>query len=152
MNKHLILLVLLSALGSGNPLSAQFLNIKIAIPAGVNFTANTSASKVFSERADTDYYGQAATTWIAMETMENLSFLVSITNQDGAQEDLPKGFYISESTWNSTEATEITPGFNQFMVDKRNLLIKNIYPKTSFLQGWLGVSSNKALHITIEYP
>jgi hypothetical protein len=151
MNRHLILLTLLSALGYGNSLNAQFLNIKIAIPAGVNFTTNT-ATKVFSESAGTAYYGQAPTTWIAMETMENLSFLVSISNQDEEQDEVPKGHYISESNWNSAEAKEMTPGLNQLVVDKRNLLIKNIYPKTSFLQGWLGISSNKALHITIEYP
>jgi hypothetical protein len=130
---------------------AQFLNIRINIPAGMMFSKNPS-QKVFGGIAGNAGQDQIPITWIAMESMENLSFLVSIENQNTDQGQVPKGFYINQSGWDLSEARELFPGPNQLTIDNRHLLIRNISPRVSFLQAWLGIPSNKSLIIKIEYP
>jgi hypothetical protein len=148
---RLIILLLVLAFGSSLTSQAQFLNIRINIPAGMVFS-DDPRDKVFGGMAGNTEQGPIPITWIAMESMENLSFLVSIENQNPDQGHSPKGYYINQSGWDLSVARELFPGPNQLTIDNRNLLIRNISPKVSFLHAWLGIPSNRSLTIKIEYP
>jgi hypothetical protein len=150
-NMKVIILIIVLAFGSSLQTQAQFLNIRINIPAGMVFSEDPRES-VFGGMAGNADQGPVPITWIAMESMENLSFLVSIENQNPDKEMSPNGFYINQSGWDMSAARELFPGPNQLTIDNRNLLIRNISPKVSFLHAWLGVPSNRSLTIKIEYP
>lgn len=147
----LFILLLVLTFGISLTSQAQFLNIRIDIPAGMVFS-NDPRDKVFGGMAGNTEQGPIPITWIAMESMENLSFLVSIENQDPDQGYSPKGYYINQSGWDMSAARELFPGPNQLTIDNRNLLIRNISPKVSFLHAWLGIPNHRPLTIKIEYP
>mgnify|MGYP006178126097 CR=1 FL=1 len=67
---------------------AQFLNIRINIPAGMMFSKNPS-QKVFGGIAGNAGQDQIPITWIAMESMENLSFWIGIIGRHYHRIGLP---------------------------------------------------------------
>jgi hypothetical protein len=150
-DKKIVALVIILVFGINLQLKAQFLNISIHIPAGVSFS-NDSPRKIMNGVAGNIGEEQIPVTWLFMETKENINFLVSIESHEPGQDQLPIGFYLNHRTWDLSEVKELFPGLNQLTIDSRNLLIRNISPKVSVLQAWLGIPSNKPLNIKIEYP
>lgn len=150
-DKRFVGLAIFMALGVNLRLQAQFLDIRIHIPAGVNFS-HDSPRKVINGIAGNTQQEITPITWIAMEAMENLSFLVSLENQEPDQDQLPTGYYLNHQIWDLSEVVELFPGINQLTIDSRKLLIRNINPKISTLQAWLGIPTDKPIHIKIEYP
>lgn len=148
MNKafrHIALLIIM--IGTGSYAQAQFVAIRLEIPGGVNFN-----SQVLDPMAGGTWENNKAKVWMELETSENLTLLLEIGFPEG--EILPplEAYFLNDGSSDFEQATQLRSGVQELQIMNSKKLIRNMNPRPTQLQAWLGLPMVKGLTLKIEYP
>jgi hypothetical protein len=148
MNKafrHIALLILL--MGMGSYAQAQFVAIRLELPAGVSFNA-----QVLDPMAGGTWEINKAKVWIKIETSENLTLLIEIGFPEGEIIPPLEAYFLNDGSSDFEQGTLLQSGVQELRVMNSEKLIQNMTPRPAHLQAWLGLPMVKGLTLKIEYP
>lgn len=148
MNKafrHIALLILL--MGIGSYARGQFVAIRLELPAGVNFN-----TQVLDPMAGGTWENNKAKVWMGLQTSENLTLLLEIGFPDGEIIPLLEAFFLNDGSSDFEQATQLLSGVQELQIMNSKKLIRNMTPRPTHLQAWLGLPMVKGLTLKIEYP
>lgn len=143
--RHIALIFCL--MGIGKVAHAQFVAIRLELPAGVNFN-----SQVVDAMAGGTWEKDKAKVWIGIEASENLSFLLDLELPEGEILPPPEAYFLNDGSSDFEQATNLKWGVQELQIISPSKLIRNIVPKTIHLQSWLGLPILKGILVKIEYP
>jgi hypothetical protein len=134
-------------MGIGTVAHAQFVAIRLELPAGVNFNA-----QVVGAMAGGTWENNKAKVWIGIEASENLSFLLDLELPEGKILPPPEAYFLNDGSSDFEQASNLKWGVQELQLITPSKLIRNIVPKTNHLQAWLGLPILKGVSVKIEYP
>lgn len=134
-------------MGIGTLAQAQFVAIKLEVPAGVNFNA-----QVAEPMAGGTWENNKAKVWIGLEAQENLSFLLDLELPEGEILPSPEAYFLNDGSADFEQASRLKWDVQEVQMITPSKLIRNIVPKTTYLQAWLGLPVLKGIIVKIEYP
>ena len=134
-------------IGIGTVAHAQFVAIRLELPAGVKFN-----SQVVDAMTGGTWENNKAKVWIGIEASENLSFLLDLELPEGEILPSPKAYFLNDGSSDFEQATNLKWGVQELQMITPSTLIRNIVPKTNHLQAWLGLPILKGVSVKIEYP
>jgi hypothetical protein len=143
--RHIALIVCL--MGIGTVARAQFVAIRLELPAGVNFNA-----QVVDAMAGGTWEKDKAKVWIGIEASENLSFLLDLKLTEGEILPPPEAYFLNDGSSDFEQASNLKWGVQELQLITPSKLIRSIVPKTNHLQAWLGLPILKGVSVKIEYP
>ncbi len=142
--KIAILLILMLPYGVAK---AQFVTIKLEIPAGAAFK-----SQVVDPMKGGSWEKSRAITWIEINMPENLTFLLDIQYPELIVEPPLKSFFLNNGTSNFEESISLKNGRHIVIMNKSGKVIQNMKPRPLALSAWLGLPMTEGIAIKIEYP
>lgn len=143
--KHIALIVCL--MGIGTLAHAQFVAIRLELPAGVNFN-----SQVVDAMDGGTWEKDKAKVWIGIEARENLSFLLDLELPEREIQPPPEAYFLNDGSSDFEQAINLEWGVQELQMITPSKLIRNLVPRTSHLQAWLGLPVLKGITVKIEYP
>lgn len=143
--RNIALLILL--MGIGSHVQAQFVAIRLEIPGGVNFNA-----QVLDPMTGGTWENDKAVVWIGLETSENLTLLLEMGSPE--REILPplEAYFLNDGSSDFEQGTQLRSGVQELQIMNSRQLIRNMNPRPTHLQAWLGLPMVKGLTLKIEYP
>ncbi len=143
--RHIVLLI--SLMGLGTIAHAQVVAIRLEIPAGVNFNA-----QVLDPMVGGTWENSKAKVWLGIEAQENLTFLVDVEFPQGEILPTPEAYFLNDGSSDFELTTHLRKGTHELQMINTPKLIRNINPRPTHLQAWLGLPVLKGIKIKIEYP
>jgi hypothetical protein len=148
MIKYLVrigmLVILMLSFGAAQ---AQFVTIKLEIPAGSTFK-----SQVVDPMKGGSWERSKAITWIEIKVPENLAFILDIQYPERIIEPPLRSFYLNNGTSNFEESILLKSGSQALIMYKYGKVIRNMKPRPLALSAWLGLPMTEGIIIKIEYP
>lgn len=138
--------VLLLMLVTGH-VEAQYVNIRLEIPAGIQFN-----SEVAESRDGGTWENSMAKVWVGMQAQENLTFLVDVTFPQNEILPAPSAYFLNDGSADFERAKKLSSGIQQLNMSHQENLIRNITPRPIYLKAWLGLPVIQGMSIKIEYP
>lgn len=142
---HIVLITLLMLISV--PANAQFVAIRLDLPAGINFNA-----QVLEPRVGGSWENSKAKVWVGIESQENLSFLLDITYPDREILPSPEAFFLNDGTGDFEKSVKLSTAIQELRIRNQPKLIRNMVPRPSYIQAWLGLPLLNGITIKIEYP
>lgn len=134
-------------LGWSTLANAQFVSFRLEIPAGMNFSGQVAESMEGGT-----WENSKSKTWIKLETFENLSLLVDVDFPEGEILPLPEAYFLNDGSADFEKAGKLKPGNQELQMISPPKLIRNMNPRPSNFQSWLGLPVLNGIRIKIEYP
>lgn len=129
--------------GNIGTVEAQMVNVRLVLPAGVNFNP-----RIIEAKPNEDEIGLR---WVEMVVQENIQVTVSLKSAD-ADQSLEETLYIlNNGTADFRTATIFEAGEASFQMDNRGMLIRNAIPKIQQIRAWLGIPVLPGIKTAIEY-
>lgn len=148
MTKRLIyiasvmLLVLVSTLAK-----AQFVAIRLEIPAGVQFS-----SQVMDPLEGGTWEKTKAKRWVGLEADENLSILVQMDLPEREIQPAPEAYFLNDGSSDFEESFRLNVNSSEVSLSDTYQLIRYMKPIPTKVKAWLGIPVIDGLTIKIEYP
>ena len=134
----------------GLPAQAQFINFRLEIPAGVNYTTSLLSPLVEVEHRPDGQQGKSpARVWIGMQAQENLSFLLEVREENGPRVET---LFLNDGSSNFEQARILASGLQTLQMRIPAWLMRNLKPRPPYLLAWLGLPQRKDVQVIIEYP
>lgn len=143
--RHIALLISLMGMATLN--QAQVVAIRLEIPAGIHFNAI-----VLDPMEDGTWENSKAKVWVGIESQENLSFLLDLEFPKGEILPPPEAYFLNNGSSDFELATLLIQGTNELQMINPPKLIRNMVPRPTHLQAWLGIPVLKGIRIKVEYP
>lgn len=143
--RHIVMIFCL--MGIGTLAHAQFVAIRLELPAGVNFNA-----QVVDAMAGETWGNNKAKVWIGIEASENLSFLLDLELAGGEILPPPEAYFLNNGSSDFEQATNLKWSVQELQMTTPSKLIRNIVPRATHLQAWLGLPVLEGVLVKIEYP
>ena len=125
---------------------AQFVNIRLELPAGILFNA-----RVLDPREGGTWENSKAKVWVGIEAQENLTLLLDLEYPPGEILPPPEAYFLNDGSADFETAERLGTKTQELHLSNSRLLIRNIIPRPTYLQAWLGLPILKGLTIKIEY-
>lgn len=138
----LFLLVLLT-----HSAQAQFVAIRLEIPAGVQFSA-----QVMDPIEGGTWEKTKARRWVELEGDENLSILVQVQLPDREIQPSPETLFLNDGSSDFEEAILLDINSAEVSLANSSRLIRYMNPIPRSIKAWLGLPLIDGLTIKIEYP
>lgn len=138
----LFLLVLLT-----HSAQAQFVAIRLEIPAGVQFSA-----QVMDPIEGGTWEKTKARRWVELEGDENLSILVQVQLPNREIQPAPETLFLNDGSADFEKATQVGFKPSELFLSNNSRLIRNMNPIPRSINAWLGLPVIDGLTIKIEYP
>ena len=138
----LILMVMLSTVAR-----AQFVAIRLEIPAGVQFS-----SQVMDPLEGGTWEKTKAKRWVGLEADENLSILVQMDLPEREIQPLPEAYFLNDGSSDFEEAFMLSINSFEVILSDTYQLIRYMKPIPTKVKAWLGIPVIDGLTIKIEYP
>jgi hypothetical protein len=125
---------------------AQFVNIRIEIAPGVNFS-----SQVVQGNPEGTWEKDQARVWIQIGAQDNLSLLIELSYPD--REILPRPFalFLNDGSSNFENSSILISGKSRVDFVDPPVLIRNQKPRPQHFTSWLGLPRLDGIHLKIEY-
>lgn len=127
--------------------NAQFVAIRLDLPAGINFNA-----QVLEPRVGGSWENSKAKVWVGIESQENLSFLLDIAYPNREILPSPEAYFLNDGTGDFEKAVKLGIEVQELRISNHPTLIQNMVPRPSYIQAWLGLPLLNGIIIKIEYP
>lgn len=137
-----ILLVLVSTLAK-----AQFVAIRLEIPAGVQFS-----SQVMDPLEGGTWEKTKAKRWVGLEADENLSILVQMDLPEREIQPAPEAYFLNDGSSDFEESFRLNVNSSEVSLSDTYQLIRYMKPIPTKVKAWLGIPVIDGLTIKIEYP
>ena len=137
-----ILFVLVSTLAK-----AQFVAIRLEIPAGVQFSA-----QVMDPVEGGTWEKTKAKRWVGLEADENLSILVQMHLPEREIQPTPEAYFLNNGSSDFEEAIMLDLNSAEVRLANSSRLIRYMQPMPRSIKAWLGLPVINGLTIKIEYP
>lgn len=138
----LILMVMLSTLAK-----AQFVAVRLEIPAGVQFSA-----QVMDPLEGGIWEKTKAKRWVELEADENLSVLVQLQLPQREIQPAPEAFFLNDGSSDFEEAALLDLESSEVRLSATAMLMRYMNPVPRSIKAWLGLPVIDGLTIRIEYP
>ncbi len=138
----LFLLVLLT-----HSAQAQFVAIRLEIPAGVQFSA-----QVMDPIEGGTWEKTKARRWVELEGDENLSILVQVQLPDREIQPSLETLFLNDGSSDFEEAILLDINSAEVSLANSSRLIRYMNPIPRSIKAWLGLPLIDGLTIKIEYP
>ncbi|MCH6200333.1 hypothetical protein MMU07_12145 [Aquiflexum sp. LQ15W] len=139
----LIIIVSVLFFGKISTVEAQMVNVRLVLPAGVNFNPRIIEAKPKG--------GETGLRWVEMVVQENIHLTVSLKS-DYTGKDITETLYVlNNGTVDFRTATKHEAGEASFQFDNRGMLIRNTKPKVQQIRAWLGIPILPGIITAIEY-
>ncbi len=126
---------------------AQFVTIKLKIPGGATFN-----SQVVDPMKGGSWEKSKAITWIEINVLENMVFMVDIKYPDRLIEPALEFYFLNNGTSNFEESYRLHNGSQAVITNKSGTLVRLMNPRPLALSAWLGLPMTGGIEIRIEYP
>jgi hypothetical protein len=126
---------------------AQVVNIRLEVPAGVNFN-----SQVLDPMEGGTWENSKAKVWVGITTQENLCLLVDLEFPEREILPTPEAYFLNNGSDDFELARKLSIGTNELTMSSHPKLIRNMKPQTISLKAWLGVPILNGIIVKIEYP
>lgn len=143
--RHIAVMVFLTTLGARA--HAQVVAIRLEIPAGINFSA-----QVLDPMEGGTWENSKAKAWIGIEAHENLTFLLDLEFPEREILPHPEAHFLNDGSADFETARMLSAGSHELQMKNLPRLIRNMEPRPSHLQAWLGLPILNGIKIKIEYP
>lgn len=148
MIKHLIhivpiiLLMLISASVHG-----QYVNIRLELPAGIHFNA-----QVLDPMEGGTWENSKAKVWVGIESQENMTILLDLDFPEREVLPSPEAYFLNDGTNDFEKAIQLNQGTQELRMMDYPKLIRDMIPRPTHIQAWLGLPVLNGMTIKIEYP
>lgn len=139
---QLILMVML-----GTEAKAQFVAIRLEIPAGVQFSA-----EVMDPLEGGTWEKTKAKRWVELEADENLSVLVQLQLPQREIQPAPEAYFLNDGSSDFEKASLLDLKSSEVRLSGTAMLMKYRDPMPRSIKAWLGLPVIEGLTIRIEYP
>lgn len=143
--RHIVLLLIL--VGMGPIAHAQFVAFRLEIPAGVKFSG-----QILDPLAGGTWENSKGKVWIKLEAPENLSLLLDLEFPEREVLPPPAAYFLNDGSADFERASLLKPGSNELQMISPPKLMRNVNPRPSSIQAWLGLPVLSGIRIKIEYP
>lgn len=137
-----MLLVLVSTMAK-----AQFIAIRLEIPAGVQFS-----SQVMEPLEGGTWEKTKAKRWVGLEADENLSILVQMDLPQREIQPAPEAYFLNDGSSDFEEAFTLSINSSEVILSDTYQLIRYMKPMPTKVKAWLGIPVIDGLTVKIEYP
>ena len=142
---HIVPLFLLVLLSSSA--YAQFVAIRLEIPAGVQFS-----SQVMDPIEGGTWEKTKAKRWVGLEADENLSILVQMDLPEREIQPAPEAYFLNDGSSDFEESFRLNVNSSEVSLSDTYQLIRYMKPIPTKVKAWLGIPVIDGLTIKIEYP
>ncbi|WP_258424260.1 hypothetical protein [Aquiflexum gelatinilyticum] len=139
----LIIIILVLFFGKISTVEAQMVNVRLVLPAGVNFNPRIVEAKPKE--------GETGLRWVEMVVQENIHLIVSLKSDDTGKDITETLYVLNNGTADFRTATKHEAGEASFQFDNRGMLIRNAKPKVQQMRAWLGIPVLPGIITAIEY-
>ncbi|MBA4300513.1 MAG: hypothetical protein C0433_10490 [Cyclobacterium sp.] len=143
--RHIAVMVFLTVMGT--LAHAQVVAIRLEIPAGINFSA-----QVLDPMEGGTWENSNAKVWVGIEAHENLTFLLDLVFPEREILPPPEAYFLNDGSADFETASKLGVGSQELQMKNLPRLIRNMEPRPSQLQAWLGLPTLNGIKIKIEYP
>lgn len=126
---------------------AQFVAIRLEIPAGVQFSA-----QVMDPAPGGTWENSKARKWVQLQANENLSILVQLQLPAREIQPTPAVFFLNDGSADFDQAVELNLTSPELYLSDIPRLIRYMKPMPLQIKAWLGIPVIDGLTIKIEYP
>jgi hypothetical protein len=138
-----IMMVAAMYFGIINTAQAQMVNVRLVLPAGVNFNPRIIEAQPKE--------GETGLRWVEMVVHENIHLIVSLKSDETDTEFKERIYILNNGTADFRTAAIFEAGKASFQMDTRGMLIRNISPKTHQIRAWIGIPVLPGIKTAIEY-
>lgn len=125
---------------------AQFVNIRLEIPAGANFK-----SQVVDPMKGGSWENSRALTWIELTVPENITFKLEVNYPKRIIEPPLESYFLNNGTASFQQAIQLHNGEQQLRINNAGKLIRDMDPRPLSLSAWLGLPMTEGITVSIEY-
>lgn len=126
---------------------AQFVAIRLEIPAGVQFS-----SQVMDPIEGGTWEKTKAVRWVELQADENLSILVQLQLPEREIQPAPEALFLNDGSADFEKATQLSFNSPELYLTNTSRLIRYMKPMPRSIKAWLGLPVIDGLQIRIEYP
>ncbi|MCU0402128.1 MAG: hypothetical protein MUE75_14170 [Algoriphagus sp.] len=138
----LIFMVMLSTVAK-----AQFVAVRLEIPAGVQFSA-----QVMDPLEGGTWEKTKAKRWVELEADENLSVLVQLQLPQREIQPATEAFFLNDGSSDFENASLLDLESSEVRLSATAMLMRYMNPVPRSIKAWLGLPVIDGLTIRIEYP
>lgn len=142
---YIALLILMVMLGT--EAKAQFVAIRLEIPAGVQFSA-----EVMDPLEGGTWEKTKAKRWVELEADENLSVLVQLQLPQREIQPGPEAYFLNDGSSDFEKASLLDLKSSEVRLSDTAMLMRYRDPMPRSIKAWLGLPVIEGLTIRIEYP
>ncbi|WP_343849598.1 hypothetical protein [Algoriphagus jejuensis] len=132
---------------SAGAVQAQFVTIKLEIPAGTTF-----ASQVIDPINGESWEKSRAMKWIEIVVPENLVLLLDVGFPARKVDPPLESLFLNNGSSNFDESNSLRSGSHWIQMRQWGKLIRHTSPRPPALSAWLGLPMTNGITIKIEYP
>ena len=143
--RHIAAFLLLSLLASA--VQAQFVAIRLEIPAGVQFS-----TQVMDPASGGTWENGKARKWVELQANENLSILVQLQLPAREIQPAPEALFLNDGSADFEKAVALNLTSPELYLSNTPRLIRYMKPMPTQIKAWLGIPAIEGLMIKIEYP